>query len=225
MPSRNVPLCTDEIYHVINRGFLEKEIYKTERDYLRFLDILGYYKYFTDSSTRYSNYINLSENTKKSQLNRMILKNEKEVDILAYSLLPNHFHLLLKQKREDGVKNFISKVSNSYSHFFNKINSRKGALYQGRFKAVQVRSESHFLHLFRYIHLNLFSAHVVLNIDDLKHSYKTSFSEYLGTSKFDLCDKEMFSSYFKNKNDIEKFIIERAQYQRFLEKIKKNVSM
>ena len=99
--------------------------------------------------------------------NRIILRNLKKglsvysvkrdntiVEIGAYCLMPNHFHLLLYEKKDGGVTTFLSKLSTAYVMYFNKKYKRTGGLFEGRFKAVRVGEDGYLEYLFSYIHLN-----------------------------------------------------------------------
>lgn len=76
------------------------------------------------------------------------------VDILAFSLMPNHYHLLLSPRVEKGVSQFMHKLNMGFSHYFNQKNERTGTLFQGRYKGILVTNNTHFLHLPFYIHFN-----------------------------------------------------------------------
>jgi len=73
---------------------------------------------------------------------------------LAFCLMPNHFHLVLRQKKENGVPLFMKKLGGGYAMYFNEKYQRVGSLFQGRFKAIAVADEAYFLQLSRYVHLN-----------------------------------------------------------------------
>jgi REP element-mobilizing transposase RayT len=89
---------------------------------------------------------------------RTILTEERSsqdlVNILGYALMPNHFHLLMQQKVDDGIKKFMHRLGTAYSMYFNKKNDRTGVLFQGRFKAKHIDNDPYFLHIFSYVHLN-----------------------------------------------------------------------
>ena len=76
------------------------------------------------------------------------------VEILVFTLMPNHFHLLLKQKQENGISKFMHKLGVGYSMYFNQKYERTGSLFQGTYKAIPVNNDSYFIHLPYYIHLN-----------------------------------------------------------------------
>lgn len=79
---------------------------------------------------------------------------EKLVNIGAYCLMPNHFHILVHEKSEGGISKFMLKLSTAYSMYFNKLNDRSGALFQGPFKAKHADNDEYLKYLFAYIHLN-----------------------------------------------------------------------
>lgn len=81
-------------------------------------------------------------------------RGETLVDVVAYCLMPNHFHLLLREKKEGGITAFMLKLSTGYSMYFNKKYERTGALFEGRFKARHVGEDEYLKYLFAYIHLN-----------------------------------------------------------------------
>ena len=85
-----------------------------------------------------------------------VLEDEREpfVKIVAFCLMSNHFHLLLQQEVKDGISKFMHRVGMGYSKYFNEKHDRSGSLYEGAFKAVEIKKDNHFKHLPRYIHLN-----------------------------------------------------------------------
>ncbi len=76
------------------------------------------------------------------------------VDIYAFCQMPNHYHVLLSPRIENGIPKFMQKLNMGYSKYFNQKYERKGTLFEGRYKSVLVKQESHFYHLPYYIHLN-----------------------------------------------------------------------
>lgn len=76
------------------------------------------------------------------------------VDIFAYSLMPNHFHVLLRQKTDGSITVFMKKLATAYSMYFNTKYEHSGVLFQGRFKSKHVGEDDYFRYLFSYIHLN-----------------------------------------------------------------------
>ncbi len=76
------------------------------------------------------------------------------VDVLVFTLMPNHFHLMIRQKTEDGITKFMRKIGTGYTNYFNKKYERVGSLFQGKYKSVRIATEQHLIHLPYYIHMN-----------------------------------------------------------------------
>jgi putative transposase len=142
-----------EIYHVLNRGVDKRKIFLDDNDYLRFIHDLFE---FNDENPAF----NVGHHFKNQYIDvrRQYIENRRPrkflVEILAFSLMPNHYHLLLKPKRANGLETFIKKVNGGYAKYFNNKYERSGALFQGKYKSVLVKDEAHFIHLPYYIHLN-----------------------------------------------------------------------
>jgi len=152
---RAVPLVSDETYHIYNRGAGKQRIFTAPRDYERFLGLL-----YLANSERSITYRNLWEKHQGPSLvgifeqNRPSARTQGLVDVLAYALMPNHFHLVLKQKKEEGITTFMRKLATGYSMYFNIKYEHSGVLFQGRFKSSHIDSEPYFRYIFSYVHLN-----------------------------------------------------------------------
>ena len=133
--------------------------------------------------------------------------------------MPNHFHLLLKQIKRKGISSFISNFQNSYAKYFNARHQRTGSLFQNPFKAVLVEDEGQLLHLSRYIHLNPYSSLVVKKKNDVLNYPWSSFIQYKN-QKNSFCQPEVVLDKFDSLKDYEKFVLDRADYQKTLEEIK-----
>lgn len=120
---------------------------------------------------------------------------EGAFSLVAYCLMPNHFHLLLKQNSGIPLSRLILKVCSSYSKYFNKKYERVGALFQDRFKTEHVNKNEYLLWLSAYIHLNPRIANLVK--DDLKWKW-SSYPEYLNISAENLCEKDIVTDQFKD---------------------------
>lgn len=218
MPPRKIPLVEDYIYHVLNRGVNRIPIFKDKRDYLRFLEATFYYR-FINVPLRFSLFRKLKSEEKSKILTRA--KN-KLVDFIAYCLMPNHFHFVLKQLTKDGISLFVARLTNSYGKYFNIRHKRQGPLFQGRFKAVLVEDEAQLIHLVRYVHLNPYVSLVIKAVDKIEQYSWSSFREYLGgEEKGQLVEtKDLILSFFKSQTAFKKFTIDQADYARQLEIIK-----
>lgn len=206
MPYRTTPFVNGQIYHIFNRGSEKRIIFQSNRDRARFLKSLQYYQ-LTDPKPRFSKF-SLSGNKE--------LKDKKVVEIFCYCLMPNHFHLLIRQLENDGISKLMSKFLNSYTKYFNTKYDRVGALMQGQFKAVLVESDEQFIHLSRYIHLNPVVSYIVKNLKDYPwSSYKEYIQDYEG-----FCDKKEVLNFFKTPAAYEQFVLDQTAYGMELELIK-----
>lgn len=146
MSRKIVPLLTGEIYHVFNRGVDKREVFASKRDYLRFYQSLDLF-----------NSIEPVINFDFALAHKKIFTNaERLVNIKAYSLLPNHIHLILKQNIDGGISEFMKRVSGGYTSYYNLDNDRSGALFQGTFKRVHVNSDEQYNYLLAYVNENHF---------------------------------------------------------------------
>lgn len=146
--------ANNEIYHIYNRGVEKRIVFLEDLDYLRFIHDL-----FEFNNSNPSQKLYIPTQFSEVGLPKIVVENKQEprkllVEILAFCLMPNHFHLMVKQKSENGITQFMRKLGTGYTNYFNQKYERVGALFQGIFKAVLVKEESHFIHLPYYIHLN-----------------------------------------------------------------------
>lgn len=208
MPRRNLPLVNDYYYHIFNRGVEKRNIFLDSRDRTRFLNMLSYYRYLGPKPS----FSKLTEEKLKN-----LPKNKLIAEIICYCLIPNHFHLLLKQTKDNGIKDFMRLVSNGYTRYFNTRHNRIGPLLQGAYKAVFIETDEQLMHISRYIHLNPL---VSLLVKDLKTYFWSSYPDYIGTRDGKLAKKDEILGFFKNPKEYEKFILDQASYATDLERIK-----
>lgn len=197
-------MVSGEIYHVFNRGVEKRKTFLTNRDFEHFLEALDHYQ--SDSSK-------LSRKTKNSEI-----KNPRIVEILCFVLMPNHFHLLLKQIEENGISTFMNRVQNSFTKYFNTKNDRVGPLFQGPFKAVRVGTDEQLVHVSRYIHLNPLVGGLIADLEKYPWS---SYRGYIGRDNDNMSiaklKPDQILSYFKSPNDYKKFVLDQADYAKSLQ--------
>jgi len=182
----------DGIYHVYNRGVEKRKIFLDDQDYRVFLHLLKYYLSPIDPKADHP-----IVTTGNLQLFRpRPLKNlGNEVSLIAYCLMPNHFHLLLKQKPADGMTKLLRRLATTYSMYFNRRYKRVGYLFQGNNKAVLIDNEHAFIHISRYIHLN---PQELTRMDLVSYPY-SSYQYFLGRKKADWIKPKLVLSLFNSK--------------------------
>ncbi len=198
--------ASNSIYHILNRGVEKRKIFLDDDDYFRFIHNLFE---FNDTERAPNLYYKSYElRTHKIDEGKKRKPRKLLVKILAFCLMPNHFHLLVEQVREGGVIKFVTKVSLGFAMYFNKKYERVGSLFQGRFKSVPVKQDSHFIHLPYYIHLNPLDLVMPKwregEIKDYKKAVRflenyrwSSFLDYIGKKNFpSVTHREFLSQFF-----------------------------
>jgi putative transposase len=154
--SRARGLAPGEYYHVFNRGAHKAPLFRDRADWLRFLFLAMY----SQSSLSFPQVGRLSGVGSAEDgfpvelaLAEEIIK-KRSVELTAFALMPNHFHLLLLEKEEGGIAHYMQRVQLGYTHYFNKKYGVSGHLFQGTYKAVHVKDDTQLMHLSAYIHRN-----------------------------------------------------------------------
>lgn len=141
MPSRNIikDFAGDSYYHLYNRGWNKQDIFLDAQDYAVFLSLLKRH---------------LSKEPSVDKQQREYPHLVKQVSVLSYCLMPNHFHLLVHNIESHGIELLMRSVATSYVAYFNRKYQRIGSLFQGRYKASLIDSDEYLQHISRYIHRN-----------------------------------------------------------------------
>ena len=142
-----------ELYHIYNRGTEKRPTFMNDADRNRFIELL----FFCNSmkAVRLDDlHKNFSQGSTLRGLFESFDRDDTLVDLVAYCLMPNHFHLLLREKEEGGIAKYMQKLSNGYTGYFNKKYSRTGALFGGKYKIKHVDTDRYLKYLVSYIHLN-----------------------------------------------------------------------
>lgn len=207
-------LVTGHIYHLYNRGVAKQEIFFEDGDYLHFLLALVYYLEETPSLK-----LSLSTKFEKPTIKSSFPK-KPLVEVLVFCLMPNHFHLLVKQLIDAGISTFIRRALNSYTRYYNVKHERVGTLFQGVFKASLIEDDNQLLQVSRYIHLNPFVSGLV----DSPIRYQwSSYRSYLKKELLPLCHPELISDLTGSTQDYKEFVEDYAEYARTLHQIKNEV--
>ncbi len=223
MPGRTIPLVSNEIYHIFNRGIASQPTFIDKRDYQRALDTIFYYQNVSPP-IKYSRFLSLSLQERNNILEKLRIQKDFLVEIITLCLMPNHFHLLLKQLKDNGISRFVGNLTNSYTRFFNTKRKRSGPIYEGKFKSVRIETEEQLLHVSRYIHLNPYTAFIVKKLEDLENYPYSSFIEYTKDSTTNFYTKDIILGNFKNRKAYKQFVFDQANYQRTLDQIKHLIS-
>lgn len=212
MSIRKIAFVSREFYHVYNRGNSKQKIFHDKKDYLRFISLF----YACNSKNNFRIYA-LNKEESPYDFERGILL----VNIGAYCLMPNHFHILIAQTEKGDISKFMQKLTTAYVMYYNKKYNRTGGLFEGKFKAEHADRDSYLKYLFSYIHLNpvqlidkgwkekgVHSKKEALSyLDSYKYS---SYLDYLGENRIQnkILNQEAFPNYFMTKQMFSEEIFE-----------------
>lgn len=214
---RKFTFSVGEFYHAYNRGNNKSNIFKDNKDRSRFVKLL-----YVCNSTKPVVFKTI-QGLPLDEIDR----GETLVDIGAYCLMSNHFHLLLKEKVENGISVFMGKLMTAYSMYFNKKYEKTGRLFENTFKAVHITRDEHLKYLFSYIHLNPIEIIEpgwrdvgIIDTEKTKNYLLTyvysSYAEYFGIHRPEkiILQQDSFPEYFLNYRDFDQFINEWLTFPR-----------
>lgn len=147
---RNKSYVGGGIYHIYNRGLDGREIFSDEKDYALFLELVSRYVSVVAEKTE-----GMFKGDKPSVVERKKRMNLTDVvQVLAYCLMPDHFHLVVRQERERGITDLMRRVLTGYVMEYNRRHRRRGPLFESAYRAVLVEGEEKAAHVVRWVHLN-----------------------------------------------------------------------
>jgi REP element-mobilizing transposase RayT len=173
MPYRKVQFAQGQYYHVYNRGIEHQPIFREEENY----------EFLLRRIKEYASALHIA--------------------IIAYCLMSNHYHLLLRQDGDEPVGRLLQRVFNSYSKAFNKRYDRKGTLFEGPYRAIHVDRESYLLHVCRYIHANPVKHGWVDRLEQWPYS---NYHEWIGVRAGTLVDRAFVQEHFEAGEDYARFV-------------------
>lgn len=231
------PFTVGSYLHVYNRGNRKTEIIRSEKDSWRFMQAL---RFFNDShsSVNLLRQVNADDSLLKSNFNRQTESvfelgwppdwPEKDplAKIVCYCLLPNHFHLLLKEICEGGISKFMQKLGGGYTNYFNYKYQEIGRVFQGSYKGRTVDREDYLKYLSVYIQvinvLELFKGDIERDFKYLDKALKfaedysfSSYRDFLGLRRSLIIDKDIFSEIFKTPQEYKQFTRETIEGRKY----------
>ena len=207
---RKIPFIDGEFYHIYNRGVDKRNIFSDKYDIARFFQSMDEFNTREPIGSIYENSFNKKQlGNPTSKLSKFEGgKSERLVDFICYCLNPNHFHFILRQVSNNGVSNFIKRLSGGYAKYFNEKYARSGTLFQGRFKAIHINSNNYLLHLSAYVNLND-RVHQLGNPTSKLTSKlvrsRSSWEEYRGGATNGFCKKDIVLNQFNTINEYKIF--------------------
>lgn len=229
MPRRKTVFANGQLYHLFNRTIAGQHVFTSGRDLSRGQDLFDYYRFF--QPLRFSLFKQKTQNEKQNYLSK-ILDSDPLVELYTCEFMPNHFHSVVKQLQEGGIRYFMSNVQNAFAKYYNDKYKRIGGMFQSPFKAIKIESDDQLKHVIRYNHLNPVTSGLI-SINELSNYPASTFQYYINDrrsptrlfnpklpkSKF--ISTDLILSIFKSSSAYQKFVFDQADYQKSLYRIKK----
>lgn len=229
MPIQRPQLVNDEIYHIIVRGVGDFLIFKNNND--RYRGIFSLYEFNDTKQVLIRDRRRDRLHAKRNGREQFSADRELLVEILAFYFMPNHIHLLVRQLKDNGITQFMRKFGAGYAAYFNKKYNRKGHLFQGRFRAVRIKTEEQLKTVFVYIHTNGISLiepkwkdRGVKNIEKVikfLENYKwSSYPDYIGKKNFpSVTERDFLLKVMGGERGCREFVENWVKYKKGIEEI------
>lgn len=153
---RKIKIIPDEYYHIYNRGNNKQPIFRDEKDWARFLFLIIYFQSrltFYNLGRQVAHFVRHSVFNILHEVVEEIIKN-RSVELINFTLMPNHFHLIIRGLKEKGISQYMQRVLNAYTKYFNTKYKTSGHLFQGPFQIVHIENDNQLLYLSAYLHRN-----------------------------------------------------------------------
>lgn len=156
---RKIHFCPGEYYHIFNRGVQKSDIFTNDSDRVRFLFLILYLQApitINNISTFVGRYIKHSvfNSPYERTVTAQKIVDTRAVELICFTLMPNHFHLLVREKEVGGVSLYLQRIQNAYSKYINVKYRKSGHVFQGPFRAVHIEDNEQLLYTSAYIHSN-----------------------------------------------------------------------
>ena len=185
-----------ECYHIYNRGNAKMDIFRDAQDYQNFLKRLEMVLGLAEP-------VEASGRSQRKALVRLEPLPKGSFSVVSYCLMPNHFHILIKQNGDISISKLMAKLTTSYAMYFNKKYNRVGGIFQDKFKAVPVDTDQYLQWLSVYIHQNPPVAGLIEKPEDWPWS---SYSSCISNKEDIICDTSIILENYKNSDEYKAFV-------------------
>ncbi|MBP9748504.1 MAG: transposase [Candidatus Pacebacteria bacterium] len=184
--------ASGNILHIYNRGNNKERIFFDDQDYKAFLFRLGLCLGYTEKELKEEKLTTIPY----SRIRITDIRNDN-FKLHAFSLMPNHFHLLIEQCEDTPISIFISKLCTSYAKYINKKYKRVGHVFQDKFKAVLIENNPQLMWVSAYIHMNSVKDRLVKNPGEYTWS---SYNDYASNRNLLIVNTKLILETFGDKN-------------------------
>lgn len=206
---RKTIITAGEYYHIYNRGNRKQNIFIDQRDYIRFLFLILYFQspmpvhnisYTVASFIKHRVFNRVFNNSKEEEVVRT-----RTVDLTVFTLMQNHFHLIVYERKEDGISSYLQRVQNAYAKYFNNKYQTAGHVFQGPYQAVHVENNEQLLHVSAYVHRN---QREMSKWRNKEHNYPwSSYQDYIHKNRWGkLLSQKIILKQFSDQSEYANFI-------------------
>lgn len=216
MPSKRPKIIAGELYHVYNRSVEKRVLFPSVDHYIRFINALRFFNTIQPVNLR--DFIQGNQ-TETTGIRPLLQNTQPIVQIGSFTLLPTHYHFLIRPLILNGLSLFMQKLGAGYACFFNLKHSRSGTLFQGRYKVKLIDHDQYGRHIQAYIALNILDyvmpewrENGINNKERARkflREYKwSSFAAYMGKKQFPgIIDPKFLSEFFDTPYEFEEFTL------------------
>lgn len=205
---RKIKISVGEYYHIYNRENNKQPIFLDDRDWTRFLFLVLYFQSnvvnFPQVGRLVSNFVKHSVFDIGEDEVRKLLKN-RYVELTGFALMPNHFHLIVCELKENGISRYMQRIQNAYTKYFNTKYKKSGHLFQGPFQIKHIEDNEQLLHLSAYIHRN---PREIKQWKNKESDYSwSSFQDYIKKNRWnDLLRHQIITEQFSDSKEYNEFV-------------------
>lgn len=206
---RILRIAPGECYHIFNRAVSKQVIFHDLSDYSRFLFLILYFQapvkilHIGRAVKEFREHI--GQSSALTNVDEKEIVKQRTVELVAFCIMPNHFHLIVKELEEGGIATYMQRVLTAYSKYYNTKYEKSGHVFQGPYRAVHVEDDKQLLHLSAYVHRNPREISKWFKKED---QYQwSSYRDFIGENRWDdLLLSDIVLGQFKDKQQYHEFV-------------------
>jgi len=202
---RKTQFVPEEIYHLCGRGNEKQKLFLDARDYARFLFLILYFQ-GNVSINHISGYVSFFVKRRAFDISKKLkdkLLAKRTVELVAFAIMPNHFHIIVEESEENGISEYMQRVLTAYAKYFNTKYKKSGHVFQGPFRAVHIEDNEQLMYTSAYVHRN---PREIKGWKHKEHTYLwSSYQDYLGENRWgEFLKPDIILEQYGNTNEYKK---------------------
>lgn len=203
--AKDIAIAPGEYYHLYIRGVAKQNIFLDTRDYSRIIFLLLYFQSSAQihNISRYITYFIKYKIFKLTKDKEEELLKNRTVELVSFTIMPNHLHLIVHELTDGGIPQYMKKVLGGYAKYFNAKYKKSGHVFQGAYNATHIEKNEQLIYVSAYIHLN---QREISNWKNKEHLYPwSSYQDYLGKNRWgEFLKPEIILEQFHNSSEYKK---------------------